>query len=106
MSINVSKTNKYYTAIEDVLLTKDLTLLVYYPEGKTSVDYHVPKTVIAFEILAFTANEYLASITILESVREFNFNTFHEYPKLTIHGAAGSYAEWHAQENGIPFKYI
>ena len=45
----------------------------------------------------------LKSVTIPSGVTEIGADAFRDIETLTIHGAAGSYAETYAKEHGIPF---
>lgn len=53
---------------------------------------------------AFASNSSnLVSIVIPESVEYINSNAFQYCEQITIYGKSGSYAEYYANENGIPF---
>lgn len=89
--IVVSPENKYFSG-NGVLFNKDRTSLICYPKGKRSEEYTIPKSVKRIEDHAFdqktavssldpTAgqNEYLAKITIPESVEYIGLNHFRSF---------------------------
>ena len=77
--INVDANNTAFTAIDNVLYTKDLSALVLYPAGKTSTTFDVPNQVKVLGDYAFYMHKYIASVTLskesqLQSIGDYVFN--------------------------------
>lgn len=65
----VTKRNPYYTAVDGVLFSKNMTRLLMYPTAKTDLVYQIPDTV---EIVLFeNENHYLQTLKIPASVVKF-----------------------------------
>jgi hypothetical protein len=65
-AITVDKNNTQYASVDGVVFSKDLTVLVCYPDGKGSV-YSIPNGVTSIGYLAFAGSQ-LKSVTIPNSV--------------------------------------
>lgn len=73
----VNERNTQFSSIDGVLLSKNLTLLYYYPIGKTNEQYVIPFNVTKITEYAFGYSTYLKSITIqklTKSIHEFAFS--------------------------------
>ncbi len=66
----------------------------------------VPDQITTIEWTAFQGCSNLESIVIPENVTLIRKDTFRFCDKLTIYGAAGSYAESYAREMSIPFRVL
>ena len=66
----VSSDNKYYSAKDGVLFNKDKTELIFYPAGKTTLEYTVPNTVEYINGGAFKGNESLYTLTLSKNLKE------------------------------------
>ncbi len=85
-SINVDSANTEYCSIGGVLLTKDKTMLLAYPEGKQGA-YTVPSGVKNIVDNAFRDCNYLTSVTIpagVESIGAFAFYDCRAMTSVTI----------------------
>ena len=69
-AINVDANNPYYTSIDGVLFTKDMTTLVAYPEEKEGSSYTVPDGVETISSYAFYGNSNLETVTIPDSAAQ------------------------------------
>lgn len=87
-SIIVDNTNQNYTSIDGVLFTKDKTILIEYPAGKSATDYAILNSVSRIETAAFYNCQKLKSISIPNSVTNIgdwafynciNLNKIHTY---------------------------
>ena len=128
-NIKVSENNKTFMDEDGVLLSKDKTNLICYPEGKRENIYSIPNSVKNIGIGAFRNNLYLRNIIIPNSVENIGSSAFNncsnltditipnsvEYIEksafeycnnLTISGYKNSYVENYAKEKSIPFKEI
>jgi len=63
----VSGNNKNYTAVDGVLFNKDMTKLIWFPQGKTGA-YTIPATVTSIGYKAFYDCTGLTSVTLPKSV--------------------------------------
>ena len=63
----------------------------------------IPENVTEIGNRAFSGCEALTDVIIPESVTKIGDYSFANCANLTIHAAAGSYAEKYAKEHGIPF---
>lgn len=63
-SIRIPETNAYYTVMDDVLYTRDMSRLLYYPSMKVDVSFEIPESVIYIDSEAFYSNIYLKEFTI------------------------------------------
>ena len=66
----VAEDNPYYTSYEDVLFNKDKTILIAYPNLKSS-NYIIPSGVKSVELVAFGGCMGLTSLTVPESMSNF-----------------------------------
>ena len=64
----VDDENPYYTVIDGVLFSKDLTILYRYPAMKTGWYYQIPSSVKTIESDAFLGVYYLRELVIPDSV--------------------------------------
>lgn len=79
--INVELGHEYFTSVDGVLFTKDMTELIAYPAGKTDVSYTIPDTVKTIRKDAFAYAKNLKSVNLsnVENVEPFAF----EYSGIT-----------------------
>ena len=85
-SINVASANTAYCSIDGVLMTKDKTMLLAYPEGKQGA-YTVPSGVKDIVDNAFRDCNYLTNLTIpagVESIGDFAFYDCRAMTSVTI----------------------
>ena len=68
--INVNENNSFYKDINGVLFSKDGTLLIQYPMGKTDSSYSIPERVVTIGNDAFRCCDSLSEIIIPDSVIE------------------------------------
>lgn len=81
--INVSEGNRYYCSIDGVLYSKDKTIIMRYPMGKSETMYEAPDGVKTIEAYAFSSYEPSAlEIVILpaslKEVREYAFEMLYQ----------------------------
>lgn len=62
-SINVDEDNSYYSSVDGVLYNKDVTVLIFWPAGLTSII--IPASVTSIELGAFNEGSGLTSLTSL-----------------------------------------
>ena len=82
--IDVAKGNKNYVSVDGVLFSKDKATLVYFPAGKTSEYYEVPKGTVNIEAYAFNWCTSLTSLTIPKSVTSIGKGAFNVCDNLTL----------------------
>jgi len=67
----VDNSNRYFTAVEGVLYSKDKTRIVAYPHSLKNEEYTVPSTVTAIPANVFDGNHYLTSINVDSNNKNF-----------------------------------
>ena len=80
--IEVSPDNPEYTAVDNVLLTKDGTVLVWYPRGSLQTQYTVPDEVEEIADGAFAYNDFIEEIRLSGSMRVVGKRAFKDCKKL------------------------
>lgn len=81
--ISVSKDNKYYTDVDGVLFSKDMTRLICYPCGKPGKTYVVPDSVEIIDEFAFGFNVNLQRLVLPNSLRRIETEAFFQCEKLS-----------------------
>ena len=71
----VSLENKNYTAVDGVLFSKDMTKLLWFPQGKSG-SYSIPGTVTSIGYKAFSGNTGLTRVDIPNSVTSIGYGAF------------------------------
>ncbi|MGD9604595.1 MAG: leucine-rich repeat protein [Bacilli bacterium] len=72
--INFAIDNSHYSSIDGVVFTKNLNILLYYPEGKTNFSYTINNPTIGTK--AFYNNKYIKYIIMTEKVLKINKAAF------------------------------
>ena len=81
--ITVSKDNQYYTDIDGVLFSKDMTKLICYPCGKTGKSYIVPDSVEIIGEFAFADNVNLKKVVLPDSLKRIEYQAFFQCKNLS-----------------------
>jgi len=104
--ILVGSGNKTYYSEDGMLITKSGSVLWCCPSGKTGT-IKVPGSVSNIASCAF-GGEKTTGVIIPSGVAGIDGSAFAgcDFSKLTIYGAAGSYAQSYAKVNSITFKTI
>ena len=114
-SLSVNKNNKFYSSKDGVLYNKEITSIIFYPEGKENEFFSIPETVEDFaDGFSFRNNKFLKKIyfpskieydNLLKSDVGFNSNTDEpsNISEVTICGYSGSGAEKYADDYGLNF---
>lgn len=66
--VKVKDTNPFYTTVDGVLYNKDVSTVVFFPDGYTK-DYELPSTVTKIAAAVFEEKDNLKRITIIKSVQ-------------------------------------
>lgn len=82
-SITVSEENQYFTAIDGVLFSKDLTQLICYPCGKIGQTYIVPDSVEIIGEFAFADNVNLKKVVLPDSLKRIEYQAFFQCENLS-----------------------
>ncbi|MDE5755147.1 MAG: leucine-rich repeat domain-containing protein, partial [Oscillospiraceae bacterium] len=82
-AIHVDSENQYYMDVDGILFSKNQTVLVKYPVGKTDQSYSIPGSVTIIGDSAFERCSSLISITIPDSVTSIGSWAFYECSALT-----------------------
>ena len=72
-NIEVSKDNKYFTSVDGVLFSKDMTKLIQYPYGKIQKEYTVPDSVTYIYPGAFRYCNGITKLTIGKGITVIDF---------------------------------
>ena len=80
--ITVDSGNEWYTAIGNVLYTRDLTQVIYAAPAANIGTLVLPSTVTSILANAFKKNQGITSITIPRSVTTIDYETFRECKNL------------------------
>lgn len=81
--IKVDLENTAYSSEYGVLLSKDKTALIKYPEGKTDKSYTIPVSVTEIGYRSFHNCQNLTSVTITEGITEIGEGAFDYCQSLT-----------------------
>ncbi len=81
-SITVAEGNSYYTSIDGVLFSYDMTGLFVYPMAKEGASYQIPDGIKNIQYAAFRGASALESIVIPSSVNAINGYAFANCTKL------------------------
>ncbi len=82
-SISVDENNTEYVSLDGVLFTKNKTVLIRYPQGKTETTYMIPNSVTSIDTNAFYFCEELISIIMPEGIEYVGDSAFSCCEKLT-----------------------
>ena len=80
--ITVAKSNPYLTVKNNVLFTKDMKTLIYYPGGATATSYKIPNGVAFVDDCSFRNQRYIKSVTLPKSVKYIGAFSFLDAKKL------------------------
>ena len=92
--ITVNEENQNYSSEDGVLLSKDKTSLLQYPNGNTRVEYTVPQNVREIKEFAFYGGSYFTNIFIPESVTQIGDVAFSDCDYLKNVSYGGSQTDW------------
>ena len=67
-TITIDNNNSSFSVVDNVLYTKDLSVLVFYPPKKTELQFSIPNSVTSIGDYAFDSCTGLTSVTIPNSV--------------------------------------
>ena len=82
-AIRVASGNPNFAVVNNVLFTKDLKTLLYYPSGATASSYTVPNGTVDIEIGAFAYQRHLTSVKLPNSLDTIGYNAFENAEKLS-----------------------
>lgn len=75
-SLVVSEENPYYTTVDGVLYSKDMSTLIFCPSANPATEYTIPEGVTTIGKNAFFSNAYIKSVTIPDSVTTIEEGAF------------------------------
>lgn len=75
LSIQVVDENEHFVSVDGVLFSKDMTILISFPVGKSG-EYKIPSSVVTISDLAFAHAYNLKSVTIPDGVVSINERAF------------------------------
>ena len=68
--IIISPDSEFFTAVNNVIYTKDMTALVLYPAGITAKSFTVPEGITEIYTYAFDKNTYLKTLTLPDGIEK------------------------------------
>ena len=74
--INVSEGNEDLVIKDGVLFDKEMTVLLYYPQGKMDKEYWIPEGVFTIGNSAFEGNNYLQKIVMPDTISYIGYWAF------------------------------
>ena len=83
-SITVHPNNSFFTVVDNVLFSKDMTELVCYPLGLDKKTYTIPNGVNTISEHAFSHNRHLKTVQIANTVKEIQGHAFWDCSSLEI----------------------
>ncbi len=75
-NIQVSSTNPHLCALDNVLYTKDVTELVFYPMGKGEGEFKVPASVEVIRPFSIMRNNFLISVSLSWNLKKIDSYAF------------------------------
>ena len=90
----VDKNNDYYTTVDSVLFTKDMSRLIQYPIGRTEKSYTIPAGVETIGGEAFFYCESLTTVEIPASVTSIEGYAFYACGNLSKVIYMGNELQW------------
>jgi hypothetical protein len=63
----VADGNEYFTAVDGVLYSKDMTRMLAYPRGKTDEKFEIPEGITQIDEMAFSRAAYLKTVVLPDS---------------------------------------
>ena len=91
-AFDVDPENPYFTAVDGLIYSKDLTLLLRYPRARTDAEFTVPDSVTGIGTRAFEKAANLTKIHISDKVTSFGYRVFDDSGLQAIYAPEGSEA--------------
>ena len=95
--INVAESNKVYKAIDGVLYTKDLKMIICYPEGKKDANFVIPSGITTIKDYAFKDCKNLREIALPSNVMgigDYAFSCCSNLLKITLPSSVTSIGKY------------
>lgn len=108
-NINIAADNPYLTVVNNVLFTKDMETLIYYPTGATATVYTVPDTVKYIDDSSFGDQQHLESVHLpsgIESIGWFSFQNSYRLKNINIPDSCTFIGEWAFCDTAIETIHI
>lgn len=103
--ITVDAKNSYYASHDGVLYSKDMKILISYPEGKTNDRFVVPDTVISLSDDSFGYHPRFTELVIHPDVTDFpDYNMFIYPDEITLIVTEDSDAHQYALKHELKFE--
>ena len=83
-AIEVDEENEAFRDVDGVLMTKDGTTLIKYPEAKPGAEYVTPENVTKVMANAFKGNVLLQSVTFSSEITKLGSGVFNECANLSL----------------------
>ena len=96
-NVTVNNGNNAYCSVDGILFNKNMTKLIYYPEGKNDSSYTVPNTVTALGDYAFESCEQLTYVYLpngLTTIGEHSFGGCINLTEITIPNGVTEIGYW------------
>lgn len=83
IKIIISEDSPYFTTVDDVIYTKDMSTLVIYPEWKDDTSFTVPNGVTTLADSCFSSNRYLKELILSDTVTSIGDCSINFCPNIT-----------------------
>ena len=80
--INIDSANPYFTSVDNVLFSRDMTRIVQYAPGKPDSHYVIPNSITEIASYAFYSCCELKSVVVPDGVTKIDDMTFHYCKQL------------------------
>lgn len=94
--ISVDPNNRNFTSRDGVLFSKDGSVLIQYPAGRSGDTYSIPDGTVQIGVSAFAECGSLTCVNIPKSVKEIEYNAFLDFGDIKDIYYAGSESDWNA----------
>ena len=81
-TITVPDGNEHFETVDGILYNKEMTMLLYYPAGRTATSFTVPNTVVTIAYCSMQDCQYLENIVIPDSVKTIEVGALQGCKKL------------------------
>lgn len=103
-NIYVDEENPYFKSENGIFYNKDMTKLLFYPEGKKSLVYKVPESINAIENLS--RNKYLEKVYLGKNISSIYDYALDNCPNVTLYVYENTYALDWAKNHNFPYEII
>ena len=102
-NIYVDEENLNFESDNGIFYDKDITKLLFYPEGKEDLEFKVPDSVDTIEYSSISSNKYLKKVYLSKQISFIDDYSFSNCPNVNLYVYDNSYGlEW-AKSHDFPY---